>query len=852
LKRGLDFTVSAISLIVMSPLFLVIALLIKRDSAGPIFYRGERVGRNGTQFRIWKFRTMVQDADRKGPGITVRDDPRVTRFGRRLRRSKLDELPQLINVVLGQMSLVGPRPEIAQMVDKYPPLYRRLLGVRPGITSPASLAYRNEEEANGPDVAQYAQKVLPNKLALDLRYVLHPNIRTDLALIGETLGVVFGLDSFAFRWLTRSIRRHVPWLLLDAPVILIAFYAALFLRLLDYPTRQLGAYLGTLARWIIPLTLLYLVMNSVWGVHRRIWRFATAADVRPIFAATGTATAIALLVDIYSADHGERMIPLGVVVLGGFFSACGLILIRYRLRLLRGLSPRGRSSGQEGTRAVIYGAGDAGQHLALRLLTHQAGDKYDLIGFVDDDPRKRGQRIHGLAVLGGSQELSQIVERRQIDLIIIAINEVRGEDLRKILTSAQRTSAQIRIIPSVFEAVSVSNAAPLLREVRVEDLLGRQAVQLDREACEDVLRDRIVLITGGCGSVGRELCRQVARFQPEQLLVLDNNESGLYDLELALRSSFRQLPVSIIVADVTDAGRIDKLFQEIKPEVIFHAAAYKHVPLMERFPQEAVKVNIGGTAVILEAARRHGADYFVLVSTDKAVEPHSVMGATKRVAEMLVVGQGTNGSSGSCPTRCTAVRFGNVLGSRGSVVPTFTKQIDSGGPVTVTHPDMTRYFMDVSEAASLIIQAASYTSGGDIFMLEMGERIRIDELARKMIRLRGLRPEIDIPIVYTGVRPGEKLHEDLVFVGEASEQTSHPLIHRVKASEHANWNIELHTSIERVLELSKAGDINSSVDVLMRLVRCSSNASDWPSHVSSSRFEEVSSREYGRVGTEGT
>jgi FlaA1/EpsC-like NDP-sugar epimerase/lipopolysaccharide/colanic/teichoic acid biosynthesis glycosyltransferase len=793
----------------------VIASLIKRDSAGPVFYRGERVGKNGTRFRIYKFRTMLADADRAGPGITARDDPRVTRFGRRLRRSKLDNLPQLINVVRGEMSLVGPRPEIPEMVDHYSPLFRRVLALRPGITSPASLAYRNEEKLIRTDPSQYADIVLPERLALDLRYVLRHSFGTDLRIIAQTVGAVFGLDSVALRWLARSVRQHVPWLLLDAPVLAAAFYFALFLRLLDTPSG-ISSYLGAITRSILPLLVLYLVMTLLWGVHRRIWRFASAADVRPIFGATATATAIALAFDVLSSGRGPRLVPLGVILLGGFFSACGMVFIRYGSRLLRGLLPAGRVG--EGTRAIIYGAGDAGQHLALRLLTHESGDVYDLVGFVDDDPLKRGQRIHGLPVLGGRLDLGHITERRRIDLIIIAINNVRGEDLRQILTTAQQTPAQIRIIPNVFEVVSVANTAPFLRDVRAEDLLGRQAVQLQREACERVLRGNVVLITGGCGSVGSELCRQVAQFEPRQLVVLDNNETGLYDLEIALRTRFRGLAVSIVIADVTEAARMDAVFAEFKPQVIFHAAAYKHVPLMERFPQEAVRVNVGGTAVVLGMARRYGAKYFVLVSTDKAVEPHSVMGATKRIAEMLVIGGNHNGEANNDVTRCTAVRFGNVLGSRGSVVPTFARQIDLGGPVTVTHPDMTRYFMDVSEAAGLIIQAASFTQGRDIFMLDMGERIRVDDLARKMIRMRGLRPEIDIPIVYTGVRPGEKLHEELVFREEGREATDHPLVHRLQAA-FASSNGELQMGVEHLLQLSNSGKHAALTAELMRLAQ---------------------------------
>ena len=815
-KRGFDVVVAVIALVVLAPAFLAIALLIKRDSAGPVFYRSERVGRQGKRFRIYKFRTMVAGAGRRAPGITAQDDPRVTRLGRRLRRSKLDALPELVNVVRGEMSLVGPRPEIPELVDRYPPLSQRVLSVRPGITSPASLAYRNEEKVVGSNPSRYADVVLPARLALDIRYVLRHSFWTDLRIIGQTAGVMFGIDSVAFRWLARSARRLVPWLLLDGPVIAAAFYAALFLRLLD-TTVGANSYLSAMSRWILPLLVLYMVMTALWGVHRRIWQFASAADVRPIFGATAMATAIALGFDVFSASKGQRFLPLSVILLGGFFSACGMVFTRYSSRLLRGLS-LARSAG-EGTRAVIYGAGDAGQHLALRLLTHQSGEVYELVGFVDDDVRKRGQRVHGLSVLGGRQDLAHIVDRRGIDLIIIAINNVRGEDLRQIPTTAEQTPAQIRIIPSVFEVVSVANTAPLLREVRVEDLLGRQAVQLHREACGRVLRDKVVLITGGCGSVGSELCRQVAQFDPRQLVVLDNNETGVYDLDIALRTRFRDLSVNIVIADVTDAERMDAVFAEIRPQVIFHAAAYKHVPLMERFPQEAVKVNVGGTAVVLEMARRYGAQYFVFVSTDKAVEPHSVMGATKRIAEMLVASGSHNGGPASDSTLCTAVRFGNVLGSRGSVVPTFTRQIDLGGPVTVTHPDMTRYFMDIAEAAGLIIQAASFTQGGDIFMLEMGERIRIDDLARKMIRMRGLRPEIDIPIVYTGVRPGEKLHEDLALAEEGREPTEHPLVHRLRTSMAGSLNGELRIGVERLLALSSNGNQRALIDEAMRLAR---------------------------------
>ena len=819
-KRAFDVTVSVIALVLLLPLFAVIGLLIKRDSAGPVLHREDRVGKNAKGFRIYKFRTTVVGADRNDV-VTLGEALGISRFGRRLRRSKLDQLPALINVVRGEMSLVGPRPETPAVVETYSPLHLRLLAIKPGMTSPASLAYRRQE-LNGSSPSTYAEVKLADRLNLDLRFFYRRTFWKDLRVIGETVSIAFGTDSVAFHWIIRSLRRHVSWLLLDAPVIIVAFYCALFLRLLDFRPAEVSVYLGSLIRYILPLVLLFAGMNSLFGVHRRVWRFATAADVRPILGASFVATAIALGTDIYGGAFGPRSIPLGVIALGGFFSACGMVLVRYHSHLFLGLSPKNRN-GQPGRRAIIYGAGDAGQHLALRLLTHDAAEEYELVGFADDDPRKRGQRIHGLAVLGGRQELANIVDRHRVDLVIIAMNNVRGPDLRQILASAQKTSAQIRIVPNVFEVVRDGTATPLLRELRIEDLLGRQSVHLMRDACEGVLRGKIVLITGGCGSVGSELCRQIAQFEPKRLIVLDNNETGLYDLELALRATAPQLDVSVVVGDVTDSARMDTVFRSVVPQVIFHAAAYKHVPLMERFPQEAVRVNVGGTAVVLEMARRYRARYFVLVSTDKAVEPHSVMGATKRIAEMLVVGNHNSLGATGHSTLCTAVRFGNVLGSRGSVVPTFAMQIDRGGPVTITHPEMTRYFMDVSEAAGLIIQAASFTRGDDIFELDMGERIRVDDLARKMIRMRGLRPEIDIPIVYTGVRPGEKLHEELAFAEEGREPTEHPLVHRLKMPTAGGLNGELRLNVEHLVKLSANGNEHGLVAAVMGLARHSGN-----------------------------
>jgi FlaA1/EpsC-like NDP-sugar epimerase len=445
------------------------------------------------------------------------------------------------------------------------------------------------------------------------------------------------------------------------------------------------------------------------------------------------------------------------------------------------------------------------------LLEQRDGRGYDIVGFIDDDRSKKGLLVHGIKVLGNRSELRRFVERHKVDLIILAIANLGGDRLRAVLSVAQETSAQIRKAPDMFDWMQKSTGAPLLREVQVQDLLGRPQVTMNVPGCKRLIGDKVVLVTGACGSIGQELCRQVTSFAPGTLVMIDNNESGLYDLDIELATRFPRLHRHAIVADITDERRMDAVFRDERPHIVFHAAAYKHVPLMEQFPDEAVRVNIGGTRTALASAQQHGAARFVLVSTDKAVNPSSVMGATKRVAEMLAISHSAkplsappNGEALS-KMLCTAVRFGNVLGSRGSVVPTFAKQIELGGPVTVTHREMTRYFMDVSEAARLIIQAAVLTAGGDIFMLDMGERIRIDDLARKMIRLRGLRPEVDIQIVYTGARPGEKLHEELAYLDEDKQATEHPSIHR-----------SVGTAIAGQVSLN--GGLTQAVDHLLRQV----------------------------------
>lgn len=763
LKRAFDLACAVVGLVLLSPVLLLSALVVSLTSRGPALYRGVRVGRGGKEFRIFKFRT------------TATGDSRVTRLGRFLRRTKIDDLPQLLNVVRGEMSLVGPRPEDPKYVASYSPSQRRILDVPPGLTSVATLAFRNEGTLlDGPDrETHYLSSIMPAKLGMDLEYHWGRSLGRDIAVIWATFRALF-VD------LGRSItpHRYAPYWVIDIPVILLAFGAAYYLRFLDTPHPYSAGSLRIFAAAVLPVTLAFVLVNFATRLDRRVWGYATAAEVVVIGRNALFTTVVVLVLDIVFPAPSGRLLPISVVLTGGFLTFSGLVVVRYRSRLVTGGWRRRQLGGQKvpwATKTLIFGAGEAGQLLAWRLLNLNEGAGFSVVGFIDDDPGKLGKSIHGISVLGDRHDLPALAETHAVDLIAVAMANISGGDMRDVLTLAQQTEAQIKIVPDLFDWMSRIEAAPL-REIQVEDLLGRHPAAVNDVACREVVSGQRVLVTGAAGSIGSALCHQIAAFGPSLLIALDFNESGLFDLGVELGVAVPNLAHKPTIADVTRPDRMRQVFQELKPDVVFHVAAYKHVPLMEEFPREAARVNVVGTWSVLNAAREQGCSRFVLVSTDKAVNPSSIMGATKRIAEMLVSSDPVGDQARPV---CTTVRFGNVLGSRGSVVPTFNRQIDMGGPVTITHPTMTRYFMDIDEAASLIIQAAQLTTGQDIFMLEMGEQIRVDDLARKMIRMRGLRPEVDIPIKYVGVRPGEKLSEELSALHEERTPTPNPSIYRL-------------------------------------------------------------------------
>ncbi len=535
---------------------------------------------------------------------------------------------------------------------------------------------------------------------------------------------------------------------------------AFVLRLDSIPAQYVKPLMTALAVWV-PVKL---ISFRLFGLDRRWARYISLSDVVAL-AWSNTAASFLSFVVLYVMHSG---VPRGVYAIDLLLGLCLTVGMRVSVRLLSDASRRRTPSGIR-VRTLIYGAGDAGMGLA-REVRQNASLAYDICGFIDDDPKKRGLILHGIKVLGGGEDLAGAVKRSCAEMALIAIPSASGAQMRRFLEKCTAAGVRSKTIPGLAELIDVNGLARQIRDVAVEDLLGRVPVHLDQATISDQIRDSVVLVTGAAGSIGSEICRQVARFRPKAIIGFEVAESPLFSLNNEMARVFPDLQFHPEIGSIQNPARLREVFERHRPSVVFHAAAYKHVPLMESHIFEAVENNVFGTLNVVEQARAHGVTEFVMISSDKAVRPVNVMGATKRVAEILV--RALKPADG----RYVSVRFGNVLGSNGSVVPIFKEQIARGGPVTITHPEMRRYFMTIPEACQLVLQAFAMGRGSEIFVLDMGEPVKIMDLARNLILLSGLQPERDIRIVVTGTRPGEKLFEELNEESEELLPTHHEKI----------------------------------------------------------------------------
>ena len=532
------------------------------------------------------------------------------------------------------------------------------------------------------------------------------------------------------------------------------YYSAFLLRFDGLiPENELDKMLQSLALVVI----LKLAALAAFQLHHGLWRYVSTHDLVRIVKACVLATLALMAGNVLLLQLTG--FPRSIYLL----DLCGSILafsgLRLGLRLFREHRETRIPSGVRRVRTLIVGAGDAGE-LAVRTL-RKGGDRgHEIAGYLDDDPKKQGAIILGSKVLGPISSIPWVVKQKEIDEVLIAMPSAAKRLIKQVVQSCTDTKVRFRILPDISDIVDGSLNVEAIREVQIEDLLGRETVKLDREMVRSALGDKTVLITGAAGSIGSELARQIASYGPKDLILLDVAETPLFHIENELAKAAPEVPRVAVIADVRDPAAMEEVFTRHRPHVVFHAAAYKHVPMMELHPVEAVANNLFGTRNLAEAAHRHGVDNFLMISTDKAVKPRNIMGASKCAAEMLVTA--LNGNH----TRFVAVRFGNVLGSSGSVVPTFRRQIAEGGPVTVTHPEATRLFMTIPEAVELVLQASSNTEAGSVFVLDMGTPVKIVDLATNLIRLSGLIAGEDIDIEYTGLRSGEKLHEELLAYGE--------------------------------------------------------------------------------------
>lgn len=582
-------------------------------------------------------------------------------------------------------------------------------------------------------------------------------------------------------------------IIMDILLIQCAAVLPLFIRF-DFSFMDIGTdYLRYVKEYMITNTVITLCVFTYFKFYSTLWQYAALGEMINIIIAVIVSAGINLAgIFIFVGRMPLSYIVLYPICLGVLIGS-ERILYRYMLLKLRETRIRSDNPKEAGINTMIIGAGEAARTLIREFKS--SPETYNIIQCViDDDDKKKGKYIQGYLVVGGREKIQECVKQYQIQEIIVAMPSANKKEIRKILEICKETNCKLKILPGIYQLVKGDVEISKLRVVQIEDLLGREPIKINLDEVMEYLEGKIVLVTGGGGSIGSELCRQIAAYNPERLIIIDIYENNAYEIQQELKRKYPKMDLIVLIASVRNTHRMESIFYEYKPDVVYHAAAHKHVPLMEDSPNEAIKNNVFGTYKTAMAAAKYGTKRFVLISSDKAVNPTNIMGASKRICEMII-----QILDKEYDTEFVAVRFGNVLGSNGSVIPLFEKQIAEGGPVTVTHPDIIRYFMTIPEAVSLVLQAGAYAKGGEIFVLDMGEPVKILELAKNLIQLSGYTPYEDIDIVFTGLRPGEKLYEELLMKEEGMKNTDNQLIYIGKPIE-----VEIEVFKEALERLRKA------------------------------------------------
>ena len=593
----------------------------------------------------------------------------------------------------------------------------------------------------------------------------------------------------------------------DAITSVASYFLALMIRF-DFRYSWIDEqYLNAYLKFAPFIALITVIVYYVFKMYRSIWRFASFNELIRTMQGVVISATIHMLILELCIQH----MPLSYTIFGIGLQFTFAIGIRFSYRFVLLLRHQATHATEEKKRAMLIGAGAAGTAL-LTDISRSEEYNVKICCIIDDNPNKRGRFMEGIPVVGDRDDILANVEKYKVSIIYIAIPSATASERRELINICQETGCELKILPGMYQFTKGDIKLANMTNVDVKDLLGRDPITVNTEEILESLRNRVVLVTGGGGSIGSELCRQIAGHEPQQLIIFDIYENNAYEIQQELISKYPNLNLKVLIGSVRDTRRINHVFKTYRPEIVFHAAAHKHVPLMEDSPCEAVKNNVQGTFKTAQAAIKYNARKFVLISTDKAVNPTNVMGASKRICEMIIQSL----DSQQDMTKFVAVRFGNVLGSNGSVIPLFKKQIERGGPVTVTHPDIIRYFMTIPEAVSLVLQASYYAEGGEVFVLDMGEPMRIDTLARNLIKLSGLKPDVDIPIVYSGLRPGEKLYEEKLMAEEGLEKTANDLIHVGKPIDFdLNTIIPLHRELVHYCEENDEENVRERIKAIV-------------------------------------
>ena len=564
--------------------------------------------------------------------------------------------------------------------------------------------------------------------------------------------------------------KRICMMLLDIGIVILASVGALVVRF-DFSLSAVPDYYLEIIWETLPLTIpVAIAVFSFFRLYSILWNYAGATELLYLTAACIIDSIFNTLIILFLYRRIDYPVPRSWYFFYGAWLFALMFLSRYAQRGIKTLINR-RNHAEKMKRVLIVGAGEAGNAI-IKEIVNSPYVNMKIVGIVDDDVTKHGKFMHGIKVVGDRNDIVDIAESQRVDEIIIAMPTVSAMETKKILDICKQTGCELKRLPGMYQLVNGDVSISKLKDVDVNDLLGRDPIEVDLDSIMGYVSGKVVMVTGGGGSIGSELCRQIASHNPKQLVIVDIYENSTYDIQQELKRKYPDLDLVVLIASVRNTKRIDQIFATYHPQIVYHAAAHKHVPLMEDSPNEAVKNNVLGTWKVVQAADKYKVKRFVMISTDKAVNPTNIMGATKRICEMII--QTYNNRS---QTEYVAVRFGNVLGSNGSVIPLFKKQIEAGGPVTVTHPDIIRYFMTIPEAVSLVLQAGAYAKGGEIFVLDMGEPVKIVDLARNLILLSGHKPDEDIQIVFTGLRPGEKLYEEMLMKEEGMQDTANKLIH---------------------------------------------------------------------------